>query len=382
MAPLTRLRGSCEDFTPNNIMKEYYLQRATEGGLLITEAVPVSPESLYQNAPGIYTNQQEEKWHEIVSSVHEKGGKMSMQLWHSGRQCTFPWSKHPFVQSLGRPVGPVSSSSVASPGHCRDMEGNTVPFSDCPPRALETEEMERVANDFKGAIERAKRCGFDFVELHSAHGYLLDQFFCDGVNQRDDEFGTQSLENRTRLLSMILKEAIEVMGSSKRVGIRISPTYADSSVYYGCCDSNPEKLYPEIIRWLDQFKLGYLLLSEPRWSGAPLQAAEDPSFSLPIRHTWAKEIYSGVIIGSSSFQPQTAEKAIEDGIYDAIAFGRFFISNPDFVKRIREGATLNDFDPTTFYSHGKQGYVDYPDLDKTIPNAQDCQQIKAEELGF
>eukprot|EP00008_Paramoeba_atlantica_P007469 CAMPEP_0201478126 /NCGR_PEP_ID=MMETSP0151_2-20130828/3042_1 /ASSEMBLY_ACC=CAM_ASM_000257 /TAXON_ID=200890 /ORGANISM="Paramoeba atlantica, Strain 621/1 / CCAP 1560/9" /LENGTH=406 /DNA_ID=CAMNT_0047859111 /DNA_START=180 /DNA_END=1400 /DNA_ORIENTATION=+ len=381
MAPLTRVRGTFEDFTPTDLVKEYYTQRATKGGLLITEAVPISPETPYQTSPGIFTDKQEAKWEEIVSSVHEKGGKISMQLWHTGRMCTFPWSKHPFLQSLDRPLGPVSSSSVAAGGHCRNMEYKTVQYEENPPRALRIDEMERVVNDYKEAAERAKRANFDFVEIHSAHGYLLDQFLCDSVNQRDDEFGTQSLENRTRLLGMILKTVIEVMGSSKRVGIRISPTYTDSIVYYGCRDSNPEKMYRDVVTWLDQFNLAYLLLSEPRWIGVPKQAKEDASYSLPLRHTWAKEVYSGVIIGSSSFQPETAEKAIQDGIYDAIAFGRLYISNPDLVQRIRQEAPLNDYHPGTFFTQGREGYVDYPDLDGKILNAQESQQVKVEEIG-
>ena len=381
MAPLTRVRANYDDFSPNSMMKDYYTQRASKGGLLITEGVAISPETPYQTAPGIFSDQQETNWRDIVSAVHEKGGKMSAQLWHTGRQCSFPWSKHPFLETSGRPLGPVSSSSVASKGHCRDMEGKKVNYKDFPPRTLETSEMERVSNDYKEAAERAKRCNFDFVEIHSAHGYLLDQFLCDGVNKRTDEFGTHSLENRTRLLGMVLKKVIDVMGSSKRVGIRISPTYVDSFAYYGCRDSNSEKLYREVIGWLDQFNLGYLLLSEPRWTGFPYNAKEDPSYSLPLRHAWAKEVYSGVIIGSSSFNPLTAEKALQDGIYDAIAFGRFFISNPDFVKRIQLGETLNDYDPSTFYTDGKEGYVDYPDLDGTIPGAVERKQVKIEEIG-
>lgn len=380
MAPLTRLRGT-ERFAPGPEALQYYEQRATPGGLLITEACPISPETVYEHAPGIYTSEQESGWTQIVQAVQAKGGKISLQMWHVGRMSHESWSRHPFLTSLGRPTGPVSSSAVAVSGYARDPEGKKLPYT--APRALTEEETEvRVVEDYRLAAAAAKRCGFDFVEIHAAHGYLLDQFLCDGVNKRTDKFGTQTFENRVRLLGLVLRAVIGELGR-ERVGIRISPVYKDTFAYQGSTDSDPESLYPKVVGWLDQFKLAYLLLSEPRWNGGRdnTDPRRDTTYSLPIRHTWARQIYSGFLIGSSSFTPTSAEQAIADGHYDAIAFGRFFISNPDFVERVRVDAPLNIYDVTTFYSKGARGFVDYPDLAGTIPNASQYPVIKASEIG-
>jgi N-ethylmaleimide reductase len=347
------------------------------GGLLITEGCVVSPETPYEQAPGIYTPEQEAEWAKIVKSVHNKGCKISLQLWHLGRLSHESWATHPFLKSLGRPLGSVSSSPTAYKAYTRDIKGQKVAYT--APRELTAEEIRgRLVNDFRLAAEAAKRCNFDFVEIHAAHGYLFDQFFCDGVNKRTDEFGTQNLENRTRALAGVLRAVIDVLGS-QRVGIRISPTYSDSWSYQGCDDSQPEKTYPEIVSWLDQWKLAYLLLSEPRWSGGRTNnnPVTDPTYSLQMRNTWARNLYSGVLIGSSSFTPATADAAIHEGIYDAIAFGRFFISNPDYVERARTNSPINVYDTRTFYTKDAKGYTDYP----VLGTSSEYPVIKFEEIG-
>ena len=381
MAPLTRLRGEVDTLSAGPKVVEYYAQRASKGGLLVTEGCPISPETPYETAPGIFTKEQEAGWKRVVEAVHRKECKISLQLWHLGRMSHEAFASHPYLKAQNRPLGSVSSSSVTPPGHSRNWKGEKLPYT-CP-RPLNTDELlTRVPHDYRLAAEAAKRCGFDFVEIHGAHGYLLDQFFCDGVNKRSDEFGPQSAENRTRLLGKVLKEVIDVYGAD-RVGIRISPTYLDTFAYKGCTDSNPEKTYRDVLTFLDSFHLGYLMLSEPRWNGGRDNAdpLTDPTYSIPIRHKWAREVYHGPIIGSSSFTPATAEKAIADGIYDAIAFGRFFISNPDLVERVRIGAPLNKYDVTTFYTKDTVGYTDYPDLEGKIGAGNRKEQIRVEDIG-
>ena len=376
MAPLTRVRGN-ERFAPTDDVEVYYRQRASAGGLLITEGCPISPETPYEYACGIYTEEQERGWKRVVDAVHAKSCKISLQLWHLGRLSHASWAQHPFLKSLGRPLPSVSSSALAPSQVSRTPSGEKEPLT--APRPLSVEELGgRVLEDYRKAAQAAARCGFDFVEVHAAHGYLMDQFFCDGVNKRTDEYGTQSLENRTRLLSAVLKEVIAVMGK-EHVAVRISPVYPDTFCYQGCNDSDPQRLYRDVVAWLDQFRLAYLLLSEPRWNGGRnnTDPRSDPSYLLPMRHGWAKEVYHGPIIGASSFTPASAEAAIKAGVYDAIAFGRFFISNPDLVDRIREGKSLNLYDITTFYSKGPHGYIDYP----TFKEVKDFPQFNSDEIG-
>eukprot|EP00009_Paramoeba_aestuarina_P005797 CAMPEP_0201518388 /NCGR_PEP_ID=MMETSP0161_2-20130828/9249_1 /ASSEMBLY_ACC=CAM_ASM_000251 /TAXON_ID=180227 /ORGANISM="Neoparamoeba aestuarina, Strain SoJaBio B1-5/56/2" /LENGTH=408 /DNA_ID=CAMNT_0047916153 /DNA_START=45 /DNA_END=1271 /DNA_ORIENTATION=- len=360
MAPLTRLRGDKDTLAPGPDVVTYYTQRASKGGLLITEASPISPETPYETACGIFTPQQEAGWSKVCDAIHKKGAKISLQLWHLGRLSHKIWGTHPLLSSLGRPLGSVSSSEVETKGHARDWEGNIVQYTT--PRALTEEELEkRLPNDYKLAAEAAKRAGFDFVEVHAAHGYLMDQFFCDSVNKRTDKFGAQNFENRTRLFRSVLKQVIDVMGEG-RVGVRLSPTYKDSINYYSTTDSNSEKLYREIVEHLNNYPLAYLLLSEPRWNGGKKNThpATDPTYALPLRNTWARDIYKGTLIGCSSFTPETAEKAIQEGHYDAVAFGRFFISNPNLKEKIEKKEKLTVFNTSTFYTRGDKGYIDYP----------------------
>jgi N-ethylmaleimide reductase len=381
MAPLTRLRANQSNFAPTDLSVEYYKQRATPGGLLITEACPISPETPYDYAPGIYTTDQEEGWSRVVRAVHEKGGKISLQLWHLGRMSHACYGNHPFLRATGRPLGSVSSSAVAPLGSSRTYEGKKV--ENTPPRPLTLAELQtRLVNDYELAVQAAKRCNFDFVEIHAAHGYLFDQFLCDGVNKRTDEYGPQTFENRVRLLRSVIEVIVKIFGP-ERVGIRISPTYSDTFAYQNCSDQHPEQTYRQVVAWLNQFRLGYLLLSEPRWNGGRNNSdpATDETFSLPLRNGWVREVYNGHVIGCSSFTPLTAAKAIEDGVYDAICFGRFFISNPDLVYRIKTNTPLNVYDVDTFYSRGPHGYIDYPDVQNTIPNAIKCKQISFEEIG-
>ena len=377
-APCTRVRGT-DRFCCSETAVQYYSERATEGGLLITEGVPISPETQYEYAPGIYTVEQEMAWKKVVESVHAKGGLISAQLWHLGRERHHSFSQNRFLRTLNRNVETISPSATTSKRPTRSVNGTKTPHK--PAHAISAEDIKgRLVDDYRKAAEAARRCGFDFVEIHGAHGYLFDQFFNESSNLRDDEFGAQNLENRTRALGLVLKAVIEAMGSSKRVAIRISPTYKDS-MNFGVTSANPEQVYRDIIRWLDQFNLGYLLITEPRWFGGRINkyAISDVSTKMPARNgEWVKSVYSGIVIGSSSYTPITGEEAINKGKYDAIAFGRFFLSNPDLVYRIKKKLPLNEYVTDTFYVRDNvKGYIDYP----TYENRGTFPQIRAEDVG-
>jgi N-ethylmaleimide reductase len=211
-------------------------------GLIITEGSPVSPETQYEYAAGIYTPEQTASWKKVVEAVHAKDGKISIQLWHLGRMAHGSWAENEFLRSLGRPLPSVSASATAPPGSSRNYKGERgVPYP--PARELSAEEIcIRLVADFVQAARNAKAAGFDFVEIHAAHGYLFDQFICSTTNLRNDEFGCQSIENRTRALGLVLRAVIEEMGGSHRVGIRISPT-SKSFAYQGCVDATPDTTY-------------------------------------------------------------------------------------------------------------------------------------------
>jgi N-ethylmaleimide reductase len=369
MAPLTRTRAT-DRFVPSDTAIDYYSERASRGGLIITEAVPISPEGMYEYAPGIYTEEQEGKWKAIVDAVHARGGLISIQLWHVGRSNHPSWGNHEFIKSLGRPLPSVSASNVVIK-NSTTMEYPSmkhVPYQ--PPRPLSTEEVRsRLIDDYRRAAKAAKRCGFDAVEIHAAHGYLINQFMCTSTNQRTDEFGG-SLPNRLRLLHLVVEAVCEIMGND-RVGIRLSPTYTGGRAYYEVEDENPELLYRTAVASLDKYGLAYLLLSEPRWTGGKVNndPRTDTGFTQPLRNIWAKQLYRGPVIGAGGFTPQTAKLAMEQNLYDAVAFGRWFISNPDLVEKLQTGSDLTIYDRKTFYIRDPVlGYVDYPILDSTSNN--------------
>ncbi|KAH9245933.1 hypothetical protein BASA81_016573 [Batrachochytrium salamandrivorans] len=363
MAPLTRTRAT-DTFAPASTAVEYYTQRATKGGLLITEAVPISPETPYEYAPGIYTPEQEQAWKKIVDAVHDKGGLISMQMWHVGRTAHASWAENPFLKSLNRPLPSVGPSTVGLPPKLKGLDFVTKKQTPLPsPRQLTKEELTgRLVQDYVKAAEAAKRAGFDAVEIHCAHGYLIDQFLNNQVNTRTDEFGG-SIENRLRLMHLVVEAVIKVFGTPERVAVRLSPTYEDSLTYYDTRDSNPTELYREAVKSLAKYGLAYLLLTEPRWTGGASNndPTKDAMMTLPLRNTWARQVYPHKIIGAGGFTPTSAKEAIETGAYDAIAFGRWFISTPDLVRRLKEGLPLNVYDRATFYVRDDVlGYVDYP----------------------
>ncbi len=339
MAPLTRRRAT-EDHVPTDIMRIYYEQRAS-AGLIISEANNISLQAVgYMNSPGIFTQQQIKAWKPITKAIHDKGGLVFMQLWHVGRV------SHPVLQPEGKL--PVSSSAITAKGEINTLKGHKQIVA---PRALETDEIHRIVNDYKNASLNAIDAGFDGVEIHGANGYLPNQFLHDGSNNRKDKYGG-SIENRCRFVLEIVEECCKAIVSD-RVGIRLSP----SGIYKDMFDFNPVELYEYLIEKLNDYNLAYLHLMEPY---VALEPAEKYHRYLKIVTPHFRKIYKGPLITNVGFNFESGNKIIKEGQTDMVAFGKLFISNPDLVERFAKGATLNPLDESTFYYGGKKGYIDYP----------------------
>jgi N-ethylmaleimide reductase len=344
MAPLTRSRSKQPDGIPSDLMLEYYCQRASDGGLIIAEAAQLSIRSRgWNGAPGMYSAAQVDGWKKIVDVVHAKGGRIFAQLWHPGRFSHV---------TLTEGATPVSSS--VDPGYWQDpscfVSTPVGWIQPSPHRALEKSEIPRILNEFSEAVEHAKAAGFDGVEVHAGNGYLIDQFLQDGSNKRIDEYGG-SIENRCRLLFEVV-EAMVSAWASDRISVRITP----SGTFNAMSDSNPETLHAHVVEGLNRFGLAYLHIIEPRMSGSLMIKENYP----PVASQRARKIFKGKIIANGGFEPGTAAAAVAQGDADAIAFGRYFVSNPDLPRRIREGLPLAAYDRDTFYTFDAKGYTDYP----------------------
>ncbi len=339
MAPLTRNRAS-SDGTPKDIAREYYAQRAS-AGLIITEATQISEIGKgYLDTPGIHTKSQVTSWRSITDAVHAVGGHIFVQLWHVGR------ISHTSLLPKGR--SPVAPSAIVANTQTFTAEG----FSDVSePIALDQDGITNTVNDFRLAAQAAKDAGFDGVEVHSANGYLLDQFLQDGTNKRSDRYGG-SFENRARLLNEVL-DAVGEIWPANQIGVRLSPLGHANDI----TDSDPEALFSYVYKMLSAQTLAYLHVVE-QFPGAHIGAEEKAMMSR------LRECYNGFYIGNGGYDAATAVEAIENGHADAIAFGRPFISNPDLPERYRIGAALNEANGDTFYGGGEKGYTDYPFLGK------------------
>ena len=342
MAPLTRMRSSQPDDVPNQLNAKYYAQRAS-AGLIISEATQISKQGKgYPATPGIYSKQQVEGWKLVTKAVHDQGGKIFAQLWHVGR------ISHRSLQPDNQlPVAP--SAIIAQNSGTYDVNWQPVAIEQ--PKALEIAEIQAIIQDYKNATLNAIEAGFDGVELHSANGYLLDQFLQDGSNQRTDIYGG-SIENRCRLTLEILTEISKIIGS-KKVGIRLSPygTFNDMK------DSDPIALFSYLIGKIDGLNLAYIHLIEPRSSVAG--GSDDVILSAPNTSELFRKKYSGILISAGGYNVDLAKKAIAENQADAIAFGRYYISNPDIVARIEKNQPLAKYDRATFYGGGEHGYTDY-----------------------
>lgn len=343
MAPLTRMRASRPGNVPNELNALYYGQRASRGGLIIAEASQVTASGQGVPAsPGIHSSEQAEGWKAVTAAVHDKGGCIFLQLWHVGR----------ISHSSHQPGGglPVAPSAVTPPGNALSADFQRVPFET--PRALRTDEIPEIVEAYAQAARNALAAGFDGVEIHGANGYLLEQFLQSRTNQRTDAYGG-SIENRARLLLEVTRAVSDVC-TPQRVGIRLSP--------YGVAndsgEDDPMPLYSHVVRELDAMGLAYLHLIEPRASGAGKREVDHQG--VPSAAELFRPLWHGVLIASGNFRADTAAAMVDKGTADAIAFGRFFISNPDLPERIREGVEFTPYDRSTFYGGTEKGYTDYP----------------------
>ena len=341
MAPMTRNRASNPGRVPTPLMAEYYRQRASSG-LIIAEATHASPEGFgYPATPGILSPEQVEGWRGVTEAVHDAGGRIVLQIWHVGR------ISHPLYQPQG--ARPVAPSAVTPAGHSYTPRG-PLPFVE--PRALETDEIGVIVEDFARGAANAKAAGFDGVELHGANGYLVDQFLRDGTNCRTDRYGG-GVENRARFLLEVTRAMRDVWGPG-RVGVRLSP----SGTFNDMFDGRPRETFGYAARALGGLEPAYLHVVAP--DGSDRRHAPPGWEAVPV--SFFRPIFKGALIGAGGYTFGTAEAAVAAGEMDAVAFARSFIANPDLVDRFRRGAPLADADPTTFYGGGEAGYADYPAL--------------------
>ncbi|QPF86305.1 alkene reductase [Bradyrhizobium genosp. L] len=337
MAPLTRNRAVPPGMVPSPLAVDYYGQRAS-AGLLITEASQVSQQGQgYQDTPGIYSREQVEAWRKVTDRVHERGGHIFIQLWHVGR------ISHVTLQpNGGAPVAPSALKAKTK----TFVNGTFADVSE--PRALELSEIPGILDDFKRGTANALAAGFDGVEIHGANGYLLDQFARDGINKRTDSYGG-SIENRAKLM-LEVSRAVATEAGAERTGIRISPVTPANDA----SDSNPQPLFDFIVDHLNALKLTYIHVIEGA-TGGPRDIA-------PFDYTSLRKRFKQAYIANNGYDFALANKVLEAGAADMIAFGKPFISNPDLVERLKAGAPLNEWDKNTFYGGGAKGYTDYPTL--------------------
>ncbi len=345
MAPLTRNRAG-QGLVPGPFAAEYYAQRAT-AGLIIAEATQVSAQAQgYADTPGCYTDDQVSGWKKVTDAVHAKGGTMVVQLWHTGRV-----SHTSFQQDGGAPVAP---SAIRA--HTKTFVVGQGFVDVSMPRALDLSEIPGIIADFRNAAKRAIEAGFDGVEIHGAHGYLLDAFLRDGTNHRTDRYGG-SVENRARLLTEVTAACAAEIGAD-RLGVRISPvsTAGDSK------DSHPQALFNRVVDDLNHIGLAYLHVVEGDTGGA----RENIAFDYAALHAR----FDGVWMVNNGYNRQMAMDSVSQGRADLVSFGRLFMANPDLVRRLFENAPLNTLmAPETFYGGGAHGYTDYPFLDPKSASA-------------
>lgn len=339
MSPLTRTRAG-EGRVPTDLVRLYYCQRA-DAGLIFTEATSITAQGVgYPDTAGIWTKAQIEGWKRVIDAVHKRGGKIVLQMWHVGR------ISDPELLNGEIPVAPSAIACEGQVALLRPKRDYVVP------RALQVSEIAAIVEDYAQAARNAKEAGFDGVEVHAANGYLIDQFLHDGSNQRTDEYGG-SVQNRARFLMEVVDACCSVFPSG-RVGVHLSPGVGIHSMR----DSDPASLFYYVAEELGKRNLAFMFVREP----------EGPNSLVPQM----KKLFGGPVILNGDFTLETAQKAIDRGDGDAVAFGRLFISNPDLVARLRDNQPFNEPDPSTYYGHGAKGYTDYPALSPV-----DCEAAEA-----
>lgn len=330
MAPLTRSRAVGGGRVPNALMAQYYEQRAS-AGLILSEATAVMPQGVgYADTPGIWSDEQVEGWKLVTNAVHAKGGKIFLQLWHVGR------ISDPVFLDGELPVAP---SAIQPKGHVSLVRPQREYVT---PRALELDEIPGIVAAYRKGAENAKKAGFDGVEVHGANGYLLDQFLQDGSNKRTDAYGG-SIENRARLMLEVTDACIAVWGAD-RVGMHLAPRGDSHDMH----DSDPLATFGYVAKELGKRGVAFICARE---------SLGDNRIGPQL-----KKLFGGVYIANEQMTKATAVQVIADGEADAIAFGKWFIANPDLPKRLQLDAPLNEPKPESFYAPTPEGYIDYPAL--------------------
>ncbi|EPA99375.1 alkene reductase [Pseudomonas sp. G5(2012)] len=348
LPPLTRSRSTQPGDIPNALMSAYYRQRAT-AGFMITEGTQIEPRGQgYAWTPGIYSPEQVAGWQQVTRAVHEEGGIIFCQLWHVGRV------SHTSLQPDGQaPVAPSALKATAVKVFIETGPESGALADPSMPRELTTAEVRELVEMYRVAAVNAKKAGFDGVELHSANGYLLNQFISEHTNHRTDEYGG-SLEKRLRFLREVTEAVISVFGA-QRVGVRFAPlfeTTTEERVYLGLVESDPHGTYIRAASMLNDLGVGYLSIAEADWDNSP---------DLPVSFREAlRETFSGPIMYSGRYTEKKAKQVLADGYGDLFGFGRTFIANPDLPRRFRDGLSLNPVNHATLYGGGEQGYIDYP----------------------
>lgn len=343
MAPMTRCRADHRDAVPNDLMVEYYRQRASAGAI-VSEGVPVSDRARgYVNTPALWNEAQAGGWKKITDVVHANGGKIFVQLWHCGRI-----SNSALHADRSPPAG-VSAIAAKAKTYILGPDGVPTLTACETPRVLSTEEVENVSSEFANAARLAQKAGFDGVEIHGANGYLLDQFRCVFINDRKDEYGG-SLPNRYRLLLEVV-DAVAAVFDPARISVRQSPYGTNNDMQ---ADPDPLGTYTYIARELDRRSIGFLHIYDQ--SVTWIHDATHPL--MPA----LRAAFKGALIACGGFKRENSEALLARGNADLIAIGKNFISNPDLVERLRRGAELARWDQQTFFAGGMKGYTDYPAL--------------------
>ncbi|MFB9125768.1 alkene reductase [Paraburkholderia dipogonis] len=342
MAPLTRARAD-ENDVPTDLMSRYYVQRAS-AGFIISEAINITRRSQsFERSPGLYSDEQTAGWRKVVSNVHEAGGRIVAQLWHTGRASSF---------ALLKGEAPVSPSGVNDDLHTLHVWGQMqngvyTKIHATPSKGLTAEEVRETVMEYRKGAENARAAGFDGVEIHAANGYLIHQFLSPTINQRTDEYGG-SIENRARFLREIILQVAEVM-PLERIGVRISP-FAD---YNNVRDPKPVETYKYVAAMLQELGVGYLHVADTNgWFDRP----DLPELLLIVRPA-----YSGTLIVNGGIDGEKAAQLVKDGLTDLVAFGRAFIANPDLVRRLEKGLPVSMPTPNDWYGGSEKGYTDFPE---------------------
>lgn len=338
MAPMTRSRANNSENIPTGELQGTYYEQRASAGLIISEGSQVSKKAVgYVNTPGIYTKDQVEAWKVVTRKVHDASGRIFIQLWHVGRM------SHPDFHNGELPLAP-SAVNPESKSYTPEGFKDTVT-----PKAMTIEEIKQTVQDFKNAAKNAMDAGFDGIEIHSSNGYLFHQFFNATTNLREDQYGG-SIENRAKILFEVIEAIKEVMPANK-IGLRLNPSL--DGIFGMKMDEETIPTFDYIIEKLNDYNLAFLHLSEPFTDVSDIPYAQT---EIAKRY---RPIYKGTIIINSGFDQEKGNKVLEEGYADLVAFGKPYVSNPDLVERFAQNVLLTEWNADTFYTPGKEGYLDY-----------------------